>query len=221
MTFTQQCSRAFPVMKLSFPTGLLGLSLWQQGFKALWSSTALWFCWEETMACICHSVFWLAPLSMFPVSSLSLPCCSWPQNFCGFVHTQIHTQIFCLEKLVKCVREVLTKAWAVFWWLEINQRTAKLQACLLSSTDDVCMLLYSWWCMLLSHFSLLFSRSLGHRYFLEKILLLWWDYAFTDSSVPFLFPSPRYHLFSLISFFLTSVQVACPHFLLTLIFLPS
>lgn len=115
-------------------------------------------------------------LSMFLVSSLSLPCCSWPQNFCGFVHrcVQIHTQIFCLEKLVKCVRDILTKSWAVFWWLEINQRTAKLQPCLLSST--------SWWCMLLSHFSLLFSRSLGHRYFLEKILLLWWDYAFTDSS---------------------------------------
>ena len=37
----------------------------------------------------------------------------------------------------------------------------------------------------------------------------------------FLFSSPRYHLFSLISFFLTSVQVSCPHFLLTLIFLPS
>lgn len=49
-------------------------------------------------------------LSMFPVSSLSLPCCSWPQNFCGFVHrfVQIHTQIFCLEKLVKCVRDILT-----------------------------------------------------------------------------------------------------------------
>lgn len=156
------------------------------------------------MARICHSVFWLAPLSVFPVSSLPLPCWSWPQNFCGFVHTQTHTQIFCLEKLVKCVRDILTKSWAVFWWLEINQRTAKSQACLLSSTDDVRMLLSSWGRMLLSHFSLLFSRSLGHRYFLEKILLLWWDYTFTDSSVLFLFSSPRYHLFSLISFF--------PHF---------
>lgn len=125
------------------------------------------------------------PLSVFLVSSLPLPCWSWPQNFCGFVHTQTHTQIFCLEKLVKCVRDILTKPWAVFWWLEINQRTAKSQACLLGSTDDVRMLLSSWGRMLLSHFSLLFSRSLGHGYFLEKIRLLWWDYAFTDSSVLF------------------------------------
>lgn len=41
------------------------------------------------------------------------------------------TITLCLGEHVECFREIFTESWAIFWWLEINQRTTEIQACLL------------------------------------------------------------------------------------------
>lgn len=77
------------------------------------------------MAYICHSVFRLAPFSCF----LFLPYSQFVALGTRICVDLFITIALCLEKHVECFRNIFTKSGAIFLWLEINQKTAKMQPC--------------------------------------------------------------------------------------------